>query len=482
MKILICTEAGNIFGMGHLTRCQALFKFFETQNSFVKILVNTDKKSDFSKIPIDISEIDWLNDINFFSNTANYDVIIIDSYIAPREFYLKISKLDLIKIYIDDNNRINYPEGIILNWQVYASKLQYNKTGNQTFLLGPEYTVLRQPFWDIRTKNIEDKVKKIAITLGGSDIRSLTTKLVEFFKEKYPHYDLVVVLGSSTQISKSSVLWDKKKIQIEKGVDAKKMLNIFLWADIVISGCGQTLYELMSLGVPFIGIGIIENQIQNINALQDKKILNYAGFWSDAYLFDNLSHQITRMEDYERRKYISEREQEILNHQGVKEIYHEIKKLWIKKFGKKELKLRKATQSDMRLYFDWANDESVRLNSFKSEKISLKTHFDWFLTNMKNNNTILLVAEIEKTPIGQIRLKMLQNNGYLNYSIDKAFRNKGYGTQIIQKTIQYLRENKIILNLYAEVKQDNIGSIRIFEKCNFKKQEQQEKIVFHYKF
>ena len=44
-------------------------------------------------------------------NLSRMILLVIDSYYAPLEFYRKIAKTTALAIYIDDNNRINYPDG-----------------------------------------------------------------------------------------------------------------------------------------------------------------------------------------------------------------------------------------------------------------------------------------------------------------------------------------------------------------------------------
>ena len=45
-----------------------------------------------------------------------------------------------------------------------------------------------------------------------------------------------------------------------------------------------------------------------------------------------------------------------------------------------EIKFRRClnNESDMRLIFDWSNDDEVRKNSFSSEKIKFEDHQRWF--------------------------------------------------------------------------------------------------------
>lgn len=66
--------------------------------------------------------------------------------------------------------------------------------------------------------------------------------------------------------------------------------------------------------------------------------------------------------------------------------------------------LRKATPEDMKMLFDWANDEDVRRNSFNSNKITWEEHKVWFERLMKDENQYQYILMVDDIPAGQIRL------------------------------------------------------------------------------
>lgn len=132
--------------------------------------------------------------------------------------------------------------------------------------------------------------------------------------------------------------------------------------------------------------------------------------------------------------------------------------------------LRTANEKDIQLLFEWANDSSVRSNSFNSNPIAFEEHKQWFNKTINNPNIFLYILCSDEENIGQIRLdKNDDGSAIVNYSISKPYRGMGYGQIIIQ-----LINNKIISDslpissLIAKVKKDNVASQLIFEKCDYK--------------
>jgi spore coat polysaccharide biosynthesis protein SpsF len=142
--------------------------------------------------------------------------------------------------------------------------------------------------------------------------------------------------------------------------------------------------------------------------------------------------------------------------------------------------LRKLTEKDCDLLFDWANDNYVRKNSFNSNKITYEDHIKWFQKKLELDNCIIYIGEENNNTIGQIRLDINNNTGIINYSIDKHYRGEGYGTKMLQELERTLeRENLVEINkLIGKVKHNNIPSQRVFEKCKYKVMDSEEYLIY----
>ena len=138
----------------------------------------------------------------------------------------------------------------------------------------------------------------------------------------------------------------------------------------------------------------------------------------------------------------------------------------------KQAFLRNVNQNDVELLYGWRNDEEVRKNSFSEEVIEFKTHSSWFDKTLCREDVFLYILVDCGNNVGQIRLNVENKIGIISYSIDKRYRNNGYGTKILQ-----LVEDKIIsgdigvTELQGLVKISNIASQKAFEKMGYKKEE-----------
>ncbi len=133
------------------------------------------------------------------------------------------------------------------------------------------------------------------------------------------------------------------------------------------------------------------------------------------------------------------------------------------------LKFRKATIEDANLYFAWANDIDVRIQSFSSDIIDYDTHIKWFSSVIINENIFLLVFQNELgLNIGQVRIQILENNqAVIGLSISKEFRGKGYSTEMIRLAVNYFFSIFSVELINAYIKVENIGSKLAFEKAGF---------------
>lgn len=131
--------------------------------------------------------------------------------------------------------------------------------------------------------------------------------------------------------------------------------------------------------------------------------------------------------------------------------------------------LRPAKLSDIDLLFKWANETETRINSFHPQMISYETHCEWFENKFNSTNTLIYIYYNNHIPIGQVRIDIEDNNnGIVDYSIDKEFRGAGHGKIMLSMMEDLIRENyPQIKSLTAFVKTSNNASKKIIEKLNY---------------
>ena len=131
--------------------------------------------------------------------------------------------------------------------------------------------------------------------------------------------------------------------------------------------------------------------------------------------------------------------------------------------------LRRVKETDMKLLFEWRNNELVRKNSFCMDPVEWNEHVKWFNTTLVKSSVLFFILICKEQEVGQIRIDLeLDNTAIINYSIAEKYRGLGYGKQILHlaETELYERfKNKYMLK--ALVKENNISSQVAFERLGY---------------
>lgn len=309
MKVFILTEGGSKIGFGHLTRCISLYHAFKEKGASPEFVVNGDTTIKDLLKDKNYRIFNWLEEKDkLFEIIEEADIVFIDSYLAKKFLYDKISRMtDGRLIMIDDYNRMAYPKGIVINPSIYGDRLNYHKKDGVVYLLGKEYIILRKEFWTIPEKRINPQVKKVLITFGAMDHSDLAKRVVNCLKNKFDFNFYIV----DTQKDK---------------LTAKEILNLMLKADICISGGGQTTYELARVGVPTIGICFAENQRFNLKGWQEKGFIEYIGWHNDNNLLEKIVNAVNKFIFFEERAKRSDIGKDYVDGKGVKRIVSKLMK------------------------------------------------------------------------------------------------------------------------------------------------------------
>ena len=132
----------------------------------------------------------------------------------------------------------------------------------------------------------------------------------------------------------------------------------------------------------------------------------------------------------------------------------------------KNIFLRKAQKDDVLMLFCWVNDPVVRQSAFCTDDISLNSHKRWFLQVLDSDKVQIFILQKGDLPIGQVRLELKNDEWFIDYSIDAAWRGHGYGREILQLLEEQMPEGTILV---GEVKDANLASMKVFERLGYVK-------------
>ena len=210
-------------------------------------------------------------------------------------FYKTLSDLSRIPVYIDDTKRLDYPKGVVVNGTIYAEELNYPKKHDITYLLGSKYIPIRKEFWNIPDKAINESLQTIMITFGGDDARNMTPRIITMLNGNYPELNKKVIIGKAFTNTEQIQAFKDKTTEFIYYPDAEGMKKVMLESDIAISAAGQTLYELARLGVPTIAVAVADNQINNVRGWQKAGFIEYAGWWEDMLILENMKTSLEKL-------------------------------------------------------------------------------------------------------------------------------------------------------------------------------------------
>jgi len=290
MKVAIITEGYQGTGYGHLTRCLSIYQAFEEKGIIPLYIANCDEVGKRFIPNVNLLQLNWVENTNKLINQIkDFDIAIIDSYLAPIENYEQIYRNVKTSAYIDDYLRITYPKGTVINGTIGAEKLPYEQDKKNDFLLGVKYIPLRKEFWDLNPKIDTEKTDNVLITFGGSELKDIVINIINKLLISYPELVYNVVIGNNSNAKMNN--YDPHRVKFHYSLSANEMRDLMRKCNIAISAAGQTSYELNRLGKVSILIGVAENQKYNLAGWQETEFIKNQLWYNEERLIDKILDQ-----------------------------------------------------------------------------------------------------------------------------------------------------------------------------------------------
>jgi UDP-2,4-diacetamido-2,4,6-trideoxy-beta-L-altropyranose hydrolase len=132
---------------------------------------------------------------------------------------------------------------------------------------------------------------------------------------------------------------------------------------------------------------------------------------------------------------------------------------------KEYISLRKAVHNDEKLIFNWVNDPEVRKWSFNKKIILLDDHKIWFEKKIQDPNLSMWIFEVNKSPMGLIRLEKDKEDIALHYLLAPKSRGKGLASKMLTISLKEIKKYK--KKVFAYTLPGNIASIKSLKKAGF---------------
>lgn len=500
MRIAFRVDASNKIGTGHLMRCLTLGEALRDKGArvvfvcrdqsrylcdlveekgfeVVRLAISVEEESLLQDEPTSLAHAPWLGTsqsvdakktIQALKNDAPWDWLIVDHYALDYHWESHLRPVADKIMGIDDLADRKHVCNLLLDQNYFREPEKRYKgllSEHCDTLLGPKYALLRPEFREAR-KFCHMRggcVARVLIYFGGNDLDNLTGMALEAMSDKNLSHLLVdAVIGPNNPhqsiLEKQAQQRPKTRLHIQPEAFTELMLR----ADLCIGAGGTTTWERLCLGLPSLVITVAENQEYVTSDLDRAGLVYWIGRKGEVTVSD-ISDSIVEEINKFKKQDINYNYPSPVDGLGSLRV---LEKLYPSQ--NKELTLRKATPKDMELFYFWANDPTLRANSFQQKPIQWENHIFWFTKKIRSTETEMWVMQtFHGLPLGQIRFDKDDAGINISYSLDPIARGRGLGTKLLELGINKISEKNPDAVIQGQVKKSNTASRKTFIKLGF---------------
>lgn len=457
VKIIFRADGNSEIGLGHVIRSLALAAMLKDDFScvFATRFVTDYIHDEVLKICKELIELDNTNQHfdQFLQLLDGDEIVVLDNYFYDTGYQQAIKNKGCKLVCIDDIHDKHFVADVVINHAGGIESKDYSIEPYTYLYLGTDYALLRPEFL---TRHIVQGALSLFISMGGADKDNATLQTLKIVEAKQFPNTCHVIIGDAfhhQQALEKFVESTKLAIKIHKNLSAQAMADLMSECRYAVCPPSTVSYEYLSRRGGELYLKMIANN--------QKDVYNF-------YLKNHLAFDLSELfvEDHSRVSESLKAQRKHFDGRSKEQLLRLFKLL----AKERSLTLRKAEVSDIDLYFKWANDPAARANALHPKTITYEEHVPWFKDKIKSADTLLLVLEENKCPVGQIRfdIEPIKKDAVISYFIAPAYRGKGLGLTILQLGMERLFEQKMnVSNLKAFVKITNIASCRAFERLGF---------------
>jgi UDP-2,4-diacetamido-2,4,6-trideoxy-beta-L-altropyranose hydrolase len=393
--------------------------------------------------------------------------VVVDGYDFGADFQAAVKRHGLKLLCVDDNGEAgHYSADLILNQNAHATEAVYEgKAQGVQLLLGSRFCLLRREFaaWHGWSREVPDRVKRILVTMGGSDADNFTLRVIDAIRllEEDDLETTVVVGGSNPHVDllESAVRDGGAAFSLLK--DPSNMPELLSAADLAVAGAGTTCWEMCLLGLPALICVLADNQESIASTLASRGIVRSLGRSKDVSIAKIQAELLSLLDNPGEQQRMSERGRALVDGNGAARTASLLQD---------KLRIRRTVQDDCRILWEWANDPEVVAASFSSGPIPWEAHVAWFRAKLSDPWAILYTGTyVTDEPVGQVRFQQAGPRATLSIGLAKGFRGRGLGRTLLFLACERLFRESKVEAIDAYVKPDNETSIGLFSNSGFRR-------------
>lgn len=301
--LVILTEGDAARGLGHVVRCSAYGQGWRARGGEVRwILDGDDRAAGVAAETGPVRRQPWQS--GPLPDIAPDEVALVDSYALSQDLAEGVLGRAHQTVFIDDLGCLAYPGGLVVSPAVQRA----DRAGAAEWLMGPRWQPLRPAFRTVPKRlAVSDEVRRVLVILGGTDVRSLSARVVSVVRRVLPEAAIDVLGPALAEPGVTGYL----------DCDAAAVARLMAQADLAISAGGQTIFELAACGTPTVMIAVAANQAANLALWPSLAGFEAAGAWDDPDLDQQIVRAVMALAPSARRAGITARAQRAVDGGGV---------------------------------------------------------------------------------------------------------------------------------------------------------------------
>jgi spore coat polysaccharide biosynthesis predicted glycosyltransferase SpsG/GNAT superfamily N-acetyltransferase len=397
------------------------------------------------------------------------EVVVVDHYDFDAVASSALCEAGLRVLCFDDHaHRDRLAATWLVNPNLHARADLYPAMPRQQLLLGVRYAPLRREF--LRRPRPQSRAavpaRRIGVSLGGSDPRGLTRPVVEGVAGlRRDDVEISVVVGGGA--ARARALADGLRsvapgITIVRNVD-----DMAAWMeqqDVAISAGGTTTHELMYFGIPSLVVGVADNQVAAIAAMDAAGVAESLGWFADLTATRITERLGALLDDPVRCARMATRCRGLQDGRGAERLVAALR-------FDLPLVLRRVEAEDSRALWEWANDPETRSWSFDTAPIPWPRHVDWMAGKLADEGCAFFVGEVGDERVGCVRFDRPEAGAeplVVSVTVAPAWRGRGVGRALIDMgTARVLRQTPQ-RSIRAYIRCGNSASVRAFQAARYR--------------
>ena len=330
-NILIRADGNAGIGAGHLMRCLTIAEALENKaqvgfvcadrdsaelamsKGFDAYVWGTDYKHMEQELPL------WEQ---LFDGNLRNRKILVDSYYVTNVYLEGLQTYGQV-ILLDDMCKRPWNVDKLINYNAFATIEMYdslNSPYKTQYYVGGRYIPIRKEFCG-KDYQPKEHAENILITTGGGDCDNIAGQILDNIRDASCTFH--VVTGRFNPHYDELLKRSKEYGNVQVYHDVKNMAELMARCDLAVTAGGTTIYELSTLGVPFVCFSYAENQEKLTEYIGDRQIAGYGGaYHKDACgTLEGIAKQINELKKNSAlRKEYSEKERKLVDGEGAKRI------------------------------------------------------------------------------------------------------------------------------------------------------------------